>query len=415
MYCPHCGYRVDKKVNKCPICTNSLKKSNTALLWILGFLVVAVCLSFLGILGAKSGVFQQLTASKKEEVSTQVETATDTSEPKEIVYKEVEVPVEEKQDTSALIQDAQDKVYTIFTELSQGSGFLINSNGDILTNAHVVEGYTEVELKDRYENTYIGTVIGYSNTSDVAVIRVPDLANKEPLPIESTNPTDIGTDVITLGSPQGYENTVTLGNISGIDRTFVIDQFEYEGVYQISAPISPGSSGGPLLEKETGKAIAINSAEDVRDANIGFSIPIYKIYELISSWINNPMDGTEVASLFYNDYGDYFYESMYAEEPGYFNEGDYEEEYDEYSELPEEWYEESYDTYEEDYEDYQESSEDWYDDSEDSYEEGYDEFEYEEEESLIGEDEYNEEETNLEDEYTVDDENNMNEEGIMEE
>lgn len=256
-----------------------------------------------------------------------------------------------------------------------------------------MEGYTEVELKDRYENKYIGTVIGYSNTSDVAVIRVPDLASKEPLSIESTNPTDIGTGVNTLGSPQGYENTVTLGNISGIDRTFVIDQFEYEGVYQISAPISPGSSGGPLLEKETGKAIAINSAEDSRDTNIGFSIPIYKVYELISSWINNPMEVTEVAALFYNDYGDYFYESIYSEEPGYFYEGDYEEDYD----------------------DYQDSSEEWYQDSENTYENGYEELGYEEEDSLIGQEKYNDEESNLEEEYTVDDENNVNEEGIMEE
>ncbi|WP_400243814.1 S1C family serine protease [Niallia sp. JL1B1071] len=296
------------------------------------------------------------------------------------------MPVEEKKDTTNLIQAAQKKVFSIFTEVGQGSGFLINNSGDVLTNAHVVEGYTSVEIKDINGNMYAGTVIGYSNTSDVAIIRVPALVGKEPLLIESANPTDIGTDVITLGSPQGYENTVTLGNISGIDRTFVIDQFEYEGVYQISAPIAPGSSGGPLLDKSTGKAIAINSAEDTRDENIGFSIPIYKIYSLISTWISNPMSEEEIATYFYNGFGDFFYESLYSE-PGYFDEGNYEDEYDEYYELPDDWYADysEEDSYEEDY----------------SEEDSWEEYEYEEEKSE--EDYYLEEEEFLDEPYAEED------------
>ncbi|MED3841048.1 peptidase S1 and S6 chymotrypsin/Hap [Niallia circulans] len=287
---------------------------------------------------AEKIIYKQVEVPIKEKKTAPKEESTILKIEKEkITYKQIEVPIEERKDTTALIKSAQEKVFTIFTNAGQGSGFLINNNGDVLTNAHVVEGSTSVEVKGKDGKRYSGTVIGYSNNSDVAVIRAPDLAGQEPLELESTSPAEIGAEVMTLGSPQGYENTVTLGNISGIGRTFVIDQFEYEEVYQISAPIAPGSSGGPLVDKSTGKVIAINSAVDTRDANIGFSIPLYKIYDLISSWISNPMSEKEIASYFYNDDGDFIYQNLFSNH-GYFDRGSYKDEYHEYAEVPKEWY-----------------------------------------------------------------------------
>lgn len=399
VFCRHCGNQLDANEKRCPACNKSVRNFSTALLWIVSVVMFFSCLSLIGILYIKIGDLrkdldnQQLLASKIEspketketkekivskpaevpveekktvaiteselpkiknetekiiykEVEVPVEEKKDTLkevpstvkiETEKIIYKQIEVPVEEKKDTTAFIKSAQEKVFTIFAKVGQGSGFLINDSGDVLTNAHVVEGSTSVEVKGKDGKIYSGTVIGYSNTSDVAIIRVPELLGKDPLVMEASTPTEIGAEVITLGSPQGYENTVTLGNISGIGRTFFIDQFEYEEVYQISAPIAPGSSGGPLVDKSTGKAIAINSAIDTREANIGFSIPIYKIYDLISSWISTPMSEEEIASYFYNDDGDLFYENLSSAD-GYFDRGSYKDEYNEFSEVPKEWY-----------------------------------------------------------------------------
>ncbi|MED4905545.1 S1C family serine protease [Parageobacillus thermoglucosidasius] len=115
---------------------------------------------------------------------------------------------------------------------------------------------------------------------------------------------------------------------SGVDRNFVIEPHIYEGIYQISAPVAPGSSGGPLLERKTGKVLAINSARHAKEANIGFSIPIFKVYDLIQTWISSPLAEDEIYAMFYNSEGAYFYRSLEGE--GYFEGGDYSEEYDTY-------------------------------------------------------------------------------------
>jgi S1-C subfamily serine protease len=87
-----------------------------------------------------------------------------------------------------------------------------------------------------------------------------------------------------------------------LDRSFESD-FQYENVYQIDAQISPGSSGGPLLDALTGKVIGINSALLTADQSMGFSIPFYTVEELLREWSNSPMSPTEVANLFSTDDG----------------------------------------------------------------------------------------------------------------
>ena len=132
-----------------------------------------------------------------------------------------------------MIDESLTKVVTIYTETSQGSGFLINDKGDVLTNAHVVEGFTEVTVLDSLDHNYSGLVIGYSNDTDVAIVRVADLAGKAPLALESTTKALIGQEVIALGSPLGLRNTATLGYITGVDRSFFIGQRAYENIYQM--------------------------------------------------------------------------------------------------------------------------------------------------------------------------------------
>ncbi|MGM9931766.1 S1C family serine protease, partial [Pradoshia sp.] len=300
--------------------------------------------------------------------------------------KETSKPAAQKlstapKDVSQIIEESLSKVFTISNGTSQGSGFLINKNGDILTNAHVVEGNTSAIVKDHNGTEHQGTIIGYSNDVDIALIRVPNLANHTPLSLETTDKSQLGDEIIALGSPRGLENSATLGNISGVDRTFVIEPHLYDGIYQISAPLAPGSSGGPLLDRKTEKVIAINSAKMNGEDNIGFSIPLYKIMNTVTQWSSAPMSEQEINQLFYNEAGAFYYEGFYGNE-GYFDGGSYEEEYDSYYEDYEYDYDDS--EFEEDYSEY----DDYEYDHDEGYDDMYDDSDYyeedlEEDESLL--------------------------------
>ena len=93
----------------------------------------------------------------------------------------------------------------------------------------------------------------------------------------------IGTEVIALGSPQGLENSASIGYLTGINRTIDMD-FSYENVYQVDAQIDQGSSGGPLLDAKTGKVIGINSLLYTKNNSFAFSIPMHSMIDLLDSW-----------------------------------------------------------------------------------------------------------------------------------
>ena len=182
-----------------------------------------------------------------------------------------------------IIEDSQKKVVTIETGGGLGSGFLYNEQGDVVTNAHVVEGYTEVTIRTLNHEELTGTVIGIGEETDVAVVRVPGLKKVKPLPIAKSK-AEIGDEVLALGSPLGFENTVTTGIISGLGRSFEIDSYIYSNLYQISAPITHGNSGGPLISAETGEVLGINSAVVEQEGGIGFSIPITSVLKQVQAW-----------------------------------------------------------------------------------------------------------------------------------
>jgi len=206
------------------------------------------------------------------------------------------VPVKEEQDqvkkesTAAapktikkIIEESQKKVVTIETGGGLGSGFLYNEQGDVVTNAHVVKGYTEVTIRTLNHEEFTGTVIGIGEETDVAVVRVPGLKKVKPLPIAKSK-AEIGDEILALGSPLGFENTVTTGIISGLGRSFEIDSYIYSNLYQISAPITHGNSGGPLISAETGEVLGINSAVVEQEGGIGFSIPITSVLKQVQAW-----------------------------------------------------------------------------------------------------------------------------------
>lgn len=179
---------------------------------------------------------------------------------------------------------------------ASGSGFLYNNKGDVLTNAHVVSGIKDVKVKLTDARELEGKVIGVSTDTDIAVVRVPALEGTEPLKLDRNNHAELGDKVLALGSPLGLQNTVTSGIISGVDRDFDLMPYKYEDVYQISAPIAPGNSGGPLVREGTGEVIGINSA-GMSEGNIGFSIPIIDVLKLVEGWSENPMTSLPEAEV----------------------------------------------------------------------------------------------------------------------
>lgn len=198
-----------------------------------------------------------------------------------------QVSDEEKEfDLKTIIHDTNKSVVQIEAigedYTMDGSGFLYNDQGDIITNAHVIEGANIIYVRTANARIYPAAVVGLGDDTDIAVVRVPQLATQNSLNV-ADNLLDVGDEVIALGSPHGFQNTVTMGIISGTERNFSVDGFNYDNVYQISAQITQGNSGGPLISRETGAAVGINSV-GTEDGTIGFSIPIQEVIEQIQQW-----------------------------------------------------------------------------------------------------------------------------------
>ncbi|MGB3297001.1 MAG: HhoA/HhoB/HtrA family serine endopeptidase [Phormidesmis sp.] len=159
-------------------------------------------------------------------------------------------------------------------ERGTGSGFILDANGTILTNAHVVEGADEVTVTFKDGRELRGEVIGEDPLTDVAVIKV-EATN---LPIVSVGDSDAlrpGEWAIAIGNPLGLDNTVTAGIISATGRTSAQIRVPDKRVQfiQTDAAINPGNSGGPLLN-ERGEVIGVNTAIIGNAQGLGFAIPI---------------------------------------------------------------------------------------------------------------------------------------------
>ena len=162
-----------------------------------------------------------------------------------------------------------------------GSGFVLDRRGDILTNAHVVDGARRVTV--RFGDSGRGVraqVVGTDNSRDLAVLRVdPSAVALHPLPLSDSGSVQVGAPVAAIGNPFGFDRTITTGIVSALQRQITApDGFAIDRVIQTDAAINPGNSGGPLLNAR-GQVIGINSQIATGgngDANvgIGFAIPI---------------------------------------------------------------------------------------------------------------------------------------------
>lgn len=151
-----------------------------------------------------------------------------------------------------------------------GSGFIISSDGYILTNFHVVKNASKITVKTRDEKNYIAKLVGKDQYSDLAVIKINE-NGLNPVKLGDSSKIRPGEWAVAVGSPQGLDHTVTLGIISALSRQ--IPEFSNVSFIQTDAAINPGNSGGPLLNIK-GEVIGINTAILGTAQNIGFAIPI---------------------------------------------------------------------------------------------------------------------------------------------
>ncbi|MGK6306244.1 DegQ family serine endoprotease [Variovorax sp. DT-64] len=155
----------------------------------------------------------------------------------------------------------------------QGSGFIVNADGIILTNAHVVKDASEVTVKLTDRREFRAKVLGSDPKTDIAVLKI-DAKNLPTLQLGSTKDLKVGEWVLAIGSPFGFENTVTAGVVSAKGRSLPDDS--YVPFLQTDVAINPGNSGGPLLNTR-GEVVGINSQIYSRSGGyqgVSFAIPI---------------------------------------------------------------------------------------------------------------------------------------------
>jgi len=153
---------------------------------------------------------------------------------------------------------------------SSGSGFLIDPNGLIVTNAHVVEDSTAIQVKLSDGRRFSGKVVGQDERVDLALVRIEGATNLPTLAVGDSNRTRVGEFVMALGHPFGLEQTVSFGIVSrkGPSLTVAAPGFDF---LQTDAAINPGNSGGPLVNM-AGQVVGVNSMA-ARNGSIGFAIP----------------------------------------------------------------------------------------------------------------------------------------------
>ena len=164
------------------------------------------------------------------------------------------------------------------TEKGNGSGSVIDAQGHILTNFHVVEGATKLTVSFGGGKNYPAKVVGGDPDTDLAIIQIDPGADKLTIvPLGDSDQLDVGQKVLAIGNPFGLDRTLTTGIISGLQRPIrARNGRPIEGAIQTDASINPGNSGGPLLDK-FGRMIGINSqilSPQGGSVGVGFAIPV---------------------------------------------------------------------------------------------------------------------------------------------
>jgi S1-C subfamily serine protease len=161
-----------------------------------------------------------------------------------------------------------------------GTGVVIDPRGYILTNYHVVDGVSRINVTLKTGQTYVATIVAHDSETDLAVIRIHVTKPLTVIHIGTSHDLMTGETVIAVGNAFGYENTVTQGIISALHRNVQVNETQqYLDLIQTDASINPGNSGGPLLNID-GEMIGVNVAVRAGAQGIGFAIPVDKALQI---------------------------------------------------------------------------------------------------------------------------------------
>jgi S1-C subfamily serine protease len=176
-----------------------------------------------------------------------------------------------------------------------GSGFVIDSSGDILTNNHVIDGATDGSVTVQFadKKTVSAKVVGTDPSTDLALLKVdPEGLDLKALPLGSSKDVHVGDPTIAIGNPFGLDRTLTTGVVSALQRQIQAPNgFAIKDVIQTDAAINPGNSGGPLIDA-AGRVIGINSQIETGgngsqgNVGIGFAVPIDTAKQILDSLKN---------------------------------------------------------------------------------------------------------------------------------
>ncbi|HWL32697.1 MAG TPA: trypsin-like peptidase domain-containing protein [Gaiellaceae bacterium] len=177
------------------------------------------------------------------------------------------------------------------TQQAQGSGFVYDTDGHVITNQHVVDGAESVSVKFADGKTYSAKVVGTDPSTDLAVIDVDAPASAlTPLELADSSAVEVGDGVIAIGSPFGLEQTVTTGIVSALHRQITSpNNFSIDDAIQTDAAINHGNSGGPLLDMK-GDVIGVNSqieSDSGGNDGVGFAVPSDTISRIVGALIDD--------------------------------------------------------------------------------------------------------------------------------
>jgi S1-C subfamily serine protease len=174
-----------------------------------------------------------------------------------------------------------------------GSGFVIDKDGHIVTNYHVVQGASEIEVSFSNQDTVKAKVVGTDPSTDLALLKVDvDAKALTPLSLADSDKVAVGDPVVAIGNPFGLERTVTAGIVSALQREVrAPNNYTIDHVIQTDAPINSGNSGGPLIDAQ-GRVIGVNSQIETANGGggnvgIGFAVPSNTVKSVVAQLIED--------------------------------------------------------------------------------------------------------------------------------
>ena len=190
------------------------------------------------------------------------------------------------EDFSGIIEDSISSVVTIRTDIGQGTGFIINKEGYIVTNAHILEGGRIIQAITSEQEIIDATFIGYDINFDIALLKIP--GNYKAFKLGNSDEIQIGEKVIAIGNPLGLQFSVSEGIISAIHRLGINNINAY---IQTDAALNPGNSGGPLINKQ-GEVIGINNFKIIDSESLGFALESNYIEEIVNQIAQEELNQT---------------------------------------------------------------------------------------------------------------------------